>query len=87
MVTLAEARANKTKIDWASYHAAHAEVHRRRVFKNYDLAELADYIDWGPFFQTWELAGTYPGILNDDNRGRVGATRVLPTRKSMLATA
>jgi 5-methyltetrahydrofolate--homocysteine methyltransferase len=37
----------------------------RRVFKNFDLAELVSYIDWGPFFQTWDLAGPYPAILND----------------------
>jgi len=36
------------------------------VFKNYDLGELAQYIDWGPFFQTWDLAGPYPAILDDE---------------------
>jgi 5-methyltetrahydrofolate--homocysteine methyltransferase len=36
------------------------------VFKNFDLAELAQYIDWGPFFQTWDLAGPYPAILDDE---------------------
>jgi hypothetical protein len=38
----------------------------RRVFKNFDLAELAKYIDWGPFFQTWDLAGPFPAILKDE---------------------
>ncbi len=66
LVTLAEARANKTPIDWASYTPPAPKFIGRRVFKNYDLAEIAEYIDWGPFFQTWELAGPYPAILKDE---------------------
>src|SRR5256885_8014823 len=38
----------------------------RSVFRNFDLAEIAEYIDWGPFFQTWDLAGPYPAILDDE---------------------
>jgi len=52
MVTLAQARANRTKIDWAGYRPTKPKFIGRRVFKNYDLNELANYIDWGPFFQT-----------------------------------
>jgi len=62
---LAQARANKTPIDWVGYQPAVPKFVGRRVFKNFDLAELANYIDWGPFFQTWDLAGPYPAILDD----------------------
>ncbi|MEX3784847.1 methionine synthase [Paraburkholderia sp. BR14374] len=84
MVTLAEARANKTKIDWAAYQPVKPKFIGRRVFKNFDLNELANYIDWGPFFQTWDLAGPYPAILNDEIVGE-SARRVFSDGKSMLA--
>ncbi|RAA44507.1 methionine synthase, partial [Burkholderia multivorans] len=84
MVTLAEARANKTKIDWANYTPVKPKFIGRRVFRNYDLNELANFIDWGPFFQTWDLAGPYPAILNDEIVGE-SARRVFSDAKSMLA--
>ncbi|WP_280530029.1 methionine synthase [Paraburkholderia aspalathi] len=84
MVTLAEARANKTKVDWAGYKPVKPKFIGRRVFKNYDLNELANYIDWGPFFQTWDLAGPYPAILNDEIVGE-SARRVFSDGKAMLA--
>ncbi|WP_409937677.1 methionine synthase [Paraburkholderia sp. BCC1885] len=84
MVTLAEARANKTKIDWANYQPVKPKFIGRRVFKNFDLNELANYIDWAPFFQTWDLAGPYPAILNDEIVGE-SARRVFSDGKSMLA--
>ena len=83
LVTLAQARANKTPIDWASYAAPQPRFIGRRVFKNYDLAELAQCIDWAPFFQTWDLAGSYPGILTDDIVGE-SARRVLSDGQRML---
>ncbi|MBP8186379.1 MAG: methionine synthase, partial [Comamonas sp.] len=55
----------------------------RRVFKNFDLAELAEYIDWGPFFQTWDLAGPYPAILDDEIVGEQ-ARSVQADAKRML---
>ncbi|MGH8780732.1 methionine synthase [Paraburkholderia sp.] len=84
MVTLAEARANRTKIYWANYQPVKPKFIGRRVFKNYDLSELANYIDWAPFFQTWDLAGPYPAILNDEIVGE-SARRVFSDAKSMLA--
>jgi 5-methyltetrahydrofolate--homocysteine methyltransferase len=62
---LAKARANKTPIDWTSYQPTRPKFIGRRVFKNFDLGELAAFIDWGPFFQTWDLAGPFPAILDD----------------------
>ncbi|WP_281247787.1 methionine synthase [Paraburkholderia lycopersici] len=84
LVTLAEARANKTKIDWANFRPAKPKFIGRRVFRNFDLNELANYIDWGPFFQTWDLAGPYPQILNDEIVGE-SARKVFSDAKSMLA--
>ena len=60
LVSLAAARANKTPIDWAGYEPPKPKFIGRREFRNYDLAELAKCIDWGPFFQTWDLAGQVP---------------------------
>ena len=62
---LAEARANAFPIDWASVRAAAPALLGRKLFRGYDLAEIARYIDWSPFFQTWDLAGSYPKILDD----------------------
>jgi 5-methyltetrahydrofolate--homocysteine methyltransferase len=84
MVSYNQARANKTKIDWAAYQPKKPTFIGRRMFRNYDLAELANYIDWAPFFQTWDLAGPYPAILNDEIVGE-SARRVFSDGKSMLS--
>lgn len=83
LVTLAQARANKTPIAWANYSAPQPKFTGRRVFRNQNLAEIAQCIDWGPFFQTWDLAGPYPGILTDDIVGE-SARRVLSDGQRML---
>ena len=80
---IAHARANKTPIDWDRYTPTVPKFIGRRVFKNFDLMELANYIDWGPFFQTWDLAGPYPAILKDEIVGSE-AVRVLSDGKRML---
>ena len=66
---LAKARANALKTDWVDYTPPKPTFTGVRVFSSYDLAELAKYIDWTPFFQTWELKGRYPAILDDDKQG------------------
>jgi 5-methyltetrahydrofolate--homocysteine methyltransferase len=63
---LKDARANRLKLDWASYTPPKPTFLGTRAFKTYDLAELALYIDWTPFFQAWELKGAFPRILKDD---------------------
>ena len=83
MWPLAQARANKTPIDWTQGVPAAPKFIGRRVFKNYDLAEIAQYIDWGPFFQTWDLAGPYPAILKDEVVG-VEAQKVFNDAQKML---
>jgi len=80
---LAKIRANKTPIDWAAYRPTVPRALGRRVFKNFDLAQLAQYIDWGPFFQTWDLAGPYPAILTDEVVG-TEAQRVFADGQAML---
>jgi len=80
---LARARANRTPIDWSGYTPPVPKFIGRRVFKNVDLAELARFIDWGPFFQTWDLAGPFPEILKDEIVGEE-ARRVFSDGKRML---
>ena len=83
LVTWSQARANKTPIDWAAYTPPAPKFIGRRVFRNYDLAELAQCIDWGPFFQTWDLAGRFPEILRDEVVGSE-AQRVFSDGKRLL---
>jgi 5-methyltetrahydrofolate--homocysteine methyltransferase len=80
MVTLEQARANKAKLEYAPIKP---KFIGRREFRNVDLATLARYIDWGPFFQTWDLAGPYPAILKDEVVGEA-ASRVFEEGKEML---
>ena len=83
LFTLAQARANATPISWDAYKPAQPKFIGRRVFKNFDLAELEKYIDWAPFFQTWDLAGPYPAILDDAVVG-VEAKKVFAEGQAML---
>jgi 5-methyltetrahydrofolate--homocysteine methyltransferase len=68
-ITLEAARANKFKIDWASFKPVKPSFLGIRAFPNYSLASLVPYIDWTPFFQAWELSGRYPQILTDNKVG------------------
>jgi 5-methyltetrahydrofolate--homocysteine methyltransferase len=84
LLTLAEARANKAKLSFdADYAPVKPKFIGRRVFKNIDLALIAQYIDWSPFFQTWDLAGAYPAILTDKVVGDA-ATKVFAEAQTML---
>ena len=83
MWTLAKARANPTPMDWSAYTPPAPKFIGRRIFKNFDLTELAKFIDWGPFFQTWDLAGPFPAILKDEVVG-TEAVRVYADAKRML---
>lgn len=84
MLTLADARANKAKL---SFSASHAPVKPkfigRREIKNADLSVIAQYIDWTPFFQTWDLAGFYPAILTDQVVGQT-ASKLFAEAQAML---
>jgi 5-methyltetrahydrofolate--homocysteine methyltransferase len=83
-LTLVQARANKLKFDWANYAPPVPAFTGVRAFDNYDLAEIARYIDWSPFFQTWELVGKYPSILEDDKFGKA-ARGLFGDAQKMLA--
>ena len=83
LVTLEQARARAARLDWTGYRATAPKFIGRRVFRNFDLAELERYIDWGPFFQTWDLAGPYPAILQDPVVGSE-AVRVFSDGRRML---
>jgi len=80
---LSKARANATPVDWSNYQPTVPRALGRRVFKNFDLAELVPFIDWTPFFQTWDLAGPYPAILQDDVVGEQ-ARKVFADAQAML---
>ena len=81
---LAEARANKLKVDWANYVPPVPTFFGVRSYDNYDLAKLVPYIDWTPFFRTWELVGQYPSILEDDKFGKA-ARGLFDDAQKMLA--
>ncbi|MDP3819734.1 MAG: methionine synthase [Methylotenera sp.] len=82
--TVAEARANKAKLSFEGEFApVKPKFIGRRVFKNIDLNLIAKYIDWSPFFQTWDLAGSYPAILTDEVVGDA-ASRVFAEAQAML---
>ncbi len=70
-LSIKEARANNYKIDWAAYTPPKPKFLGIKVFDNYDLAELSNYIDWTPFFASWELRGKYPDILMDETVGEL----------------
>ncbi len=70
LLSLAVARRNKTPLDWRTYTPSVPRWLGVRAFDNYSLQELARYIDWTPFFQTWELSGRYPNIFDDPHIGK-----------------
>jgi 5-methyltetrahydrofolate--homocysteine methyltransferase len=78
------AQDNKVKIDWSKFRPATPRFTGTKVFDGYDLAEIAPYIDWGPFFIAWELHGKFPQILKDTVVG-VEATRLYNDAKELLA--
>jgi len=83
LLPIAEARANGFKADFAQKPAAPAEP-GLHVFDGWDLADLAATFDWTPFFRAWELAGTYPAILEDEIVGE-SATSLFADAQAMLA--
>jgi 5-methyltetrahydrofolate--homocysteine methyltransferase len=64
-VSLEKARDNKVKIDWTGFKPCQPQFLGNRYFEDYDLAEIAEYIDWTPFFQTWQLQGKFPKIFDN----------------------
>ncbi len=83
LLPLAEARANAYPADWKAHRPEKPAFTGLKVFDDYDLAELTQYIDWTPFFRTWELAGNYPRILEDPVVGET-ATQLFADAQAML---
>ena len=81
---LVAARANALKVDWSGYRATVPQFTGPRIVEDWDLAEIARYIDWTPFFQTWELKGVYPRILDDEKQGEA-ARALFKEAQEMLA--
>ncbi len=67
--------ANKEILDWDNYQPVKPEVEGVKVLQDYDLASIARYIDWGPFFIGWEMPGRFPEVLSDERYGKE-ATRL-----------
>ncbi|YBV95592.1 methionine synthase [Phyllobacteriaceae bacterium JZ32] len=80
---LARARANAHKIDWDAYTPPKPSFLGTRAFENWNLEELSRYIDWTPFFQTWELKGRFPAILDDEKQGEA-ARQLYADAQAML---
>ena len=83
-LTLEQARNNKFKIDWKTTAIVKPKFIGTQVFEDFDLTKLVDYIDWTPFFRTWELHGKYPKILTDEVVGAT-ATNLFMDAKLLLA--
>ncbi len=82
-ITLTEARKNKVDINWKENSPKKPSFLGNKTFLNYSLEEIIQYIDWTPFFQTWMLAGRYPGILEDEIVG-VEAKKLFDDAQRML---
>ena len=80
---LAKARENAMKIDWSAFTPHKPSLLGVQRFKNYALKELADYIDWTPFFASWEFAGRFPQILDDNIVGEPARALYADARKML----
>ncbi len=85
VLSMDDARANKFNIDWKEEDIAQPNFVGVKSFDDYNLAEIAEYIDWTPFFQTWELHGRYPKILDDEVVG-AEARKLFADAQEMLDT-
>ena len=88
-LTLEQARQNKEKIDWDNFEAVPPAAFPNgsgiKTFHNYDLSEISKYIDWTPFFHSWELKGSYPKIMDDPEKGEE-AKKLFKDAQAMLNT-
>ncbi len=82
-ITLEEAQNNPVDINWIDYQPPVPSFTGVKVFAEYDIAEIRQYIDWGPFFITWEMRGKFPDILTDAHAG-TEATRLYNDANALL---
>jgi 5-methyltetrahydrofolate--homocysteine methyltransferase len=85
LLTYEKACANKLSLNWDNYDAPKPSFTGLKVFDDFPLEELVDYIDWTPFFISWDLVGKYPKILNDEIVGEA-ATSLFNDAQDMLKT-
>ncbi|WMN07067.1 methionine synthase [Marivirga arenosa] len=83
-ISIEEARNNKFQIDWSNYESTQPKSLGNQVLLDYDLEEISQYIDWTPFFHTWEMKGRYPKILNDPEKG-IEAQKLFDDAQKMLS--
>lgn len=82
-LSFANSQKNKTKIDWSGFKPVKPTFTGTKIFENYDLQAISEYIDWGPFFIAWELHGKFPQILKDEKVGKE-ATKLYEDAKQLL---
>jgi 5-methyltetrahydrofolate--homocysteine methyltransferase len=80
-----QAQENRVAIDWNSFTPVAPQFTGTKILDNYNLSELVDYIDWGPFFIAWELHGKFPAILQDEKVGKE-ATKLYEDARELLST-
>lgn len=83
-ISIAEARNNKFNIDWSKEEIVKPEFLGNKVYQEYSLKEISEYIDWTPFFHSWEMKGSYPKILEDKDRG-TEAKKLFNDAQAMLS--
>jgi 5-methyltetrahydrofolate--homocysteine methyltransferase len=82
-IPIEQARKNKVKLDWTNFVPFKPQFIGTKLFADYDLAELVDYIDWTPFFSSWQLKGKFPAIFEDEYVG-VEARKLYNDAQKML---
>jgi 5-methyltetrahydrofolate--homocysteine methyltransferase len=82
-LSLADARANAFRIDWSGYAPPRPSFIGSRAIANHPIADLIDFIDWSPFFQTWELTGRFPAILDDKTVGEAARSLYADAQKML----
>lgn len=82
-ISFEEAQKNTVAIDWSDYEPVKPNTMGNTVFEDYDLSEIRNYIDWGPFFIAWEMKGKFPAILEDEHVGKE-ATKLYNDANALL---
>ncbi len=83
LLSYQDAKKNKTKINWTKFNPVKPEMTGVKIFADMDLQEIAEYIDWQPFFIAWEMHGKFPQILSDEITGEA-ATRLYQDALALL---
>lgn len=83
LIAYKDAVAAKEQLDWDNYTPTQPAIDGVKVFKDFDLAEIAKYLDWSPFFIAWEMPGRYPQVLSDEKFG-AEATKLLGEAQKMV---